>query len=255
MPLYVRDWLASPTRIEMTLAERAGYLELLFYQWDEGSVPADPVKLAARLGVSVEEWLTVAPKILAQFRLRNGRLKNKVCSILRRSFLDRSRTLSERGRRGGKAQRVFQLERNPHIPMHETGSVKGNDIMDLPRLAKARASECVSVSVSLGDSKEEKKGRKTESYDPGPGWLRFKREYPHIRSEQRALHAWLSVCESAETEAAICAGLAVWQKSDEWARGVFTDAARWLMDHMWAAKPAPIHRDETELERLRRIGI
>jgi len=106
-----------------------------------------------------------------------------------------------------------------------------------------------------GERKCETIGGNSGRYDPDSGWSRFKQEYPHIRSEQRALHAWLSVCESAETEAAIFAGLEVWKESNEWARGVFNDAARWLMDRMWTAKPAPAHHEETELERLRRLGV
>ena len=101
---------------------------------------------------------------------------------------------------------------------------------------------------------------KRNGYDPQPGWEKFSREYPHIRSMNQANQQWLSMCENQETEDAIFVGLARWKKSDEWCRTkpVYNDAVSWLRDRLWTGTPAefesPQQRENRQMiEMLRNL--
>ena len=51
-PFYAKDWLADDKRTEMSAAQRGIYVDLLAYQWNNGSVPADPAEMARITGES-----------------------------------------------------------------------------------------------------------------------------------------------------------------------------------------------------------
>jgi len=65
MPWFARDYLAA-TRA-MRLAERGAYCDLLFYQWEMGSLPADPKSLARLLGAERQEFESVWKIIRCKF--------------------------------------------------------------------------------------------------------------------------------------------------------------------------------------------
>lgn len=83
LPWFPRDFLTS-TRA-MRLAERGAYCDLLFYQWEMGSLPASTEALARLLGATPKEfadvWKTVGKKFervgdtLSNRRLEEHRLK------------------------------------------------------------------------------------------------------------------------------------------------------------------------------------
>lgn len=66
LPWFPRDFLTA-TRA-MRLAERGAYCDLLFYQWEMGSLPADAEALARLLGCKAKEfadiWKTVGKKFI-----------------------------------------------------------------------------------------------------------------------------------------------------------------------------------------------
>ena len=49
-PFYAKDWLADDKRTEMNAAQRGIYVDLLAYQWNNGSVPAEPADMARITG-------------------------------------------------------------------------------------------------------------------------------------------------------------------------------------------------------------
>ena len=225
MPFIAGDWIMSPTRLGMTEVERAIYIDLLCYQWLDGWLPNDHAKLAHMAAVDQEKFEKAAPEVLRHFNLLKGKYRNKKLALLRTSALSRRASWAERGRKGGsaKAKGVRQME------------------------TSATASLSVSVSPSAsadGNLYSQKPLRARDNgepgYDPGPGWERFRGVggYPNIRDMNAACRAWVSVCTSAENEAEIFAGLARWKKSNEWARGVYNSAERWLLDKLWKGQPA-----------------
>ncbi len=56
MKFYPADWLASVSASGLSLEEQGAYLRLLCTAWEHGSIPADPKRLAAIVGVSRQEF-------------------------------------------------------------------------------------------------------------------------------------------------------------------------------------------------------
>lgn len=75
LPWFPRDFIAS-TRA-MRLAERGAYCDLLFYQWEMGSLPADTEALARLLGASPKEFANVWKVISEKFVKVGDRLTNR----------------------------------------------------------------------------------------------------------------------------------------------------------------------------------
>ena len=81
LPLFVADWLSSETVTLGSLAARGALIHLLCYQWKDGSIPADEVRIARLLGASPEEFKSVWKEIGSKFkpfgddRLQNERLE------------------------------------------------------------------------------------------------------------------------------------------------------------------------------------
>lgn len=70
---YVKDWLSDDKRVEMSLAQRGIWVDLMAYQWNNGSVPVDAAGVAKVVGCSASEiephW---TGPLLAAFPLANG---------------------------------------------------------------------------------------------------------------------------------------------------------------------------------------
>ena len=56
MPLYINDWQTDEFVRQLSPAERGVYIELLMYQWREGSVPDDEELCRRMCGVEHEIW-------------------------------------------------------------------------------------------------------------------------------------------------------------------------------------------------------
>src|SRR5580704_13442539 len=64
VPFFTADWLASSARVDMTLPERAIYLDLLFQIWERGgAIPADEAKLAKMAMVTPAEFSAAWPAL------------------------------------------------------------------------------------------------------------------------------------------------------------------------------------------------
>jgi hypothetical protein len=69
VPFFTGDWLASSARVDMSLAERAVYLDLLFQLWERGgAIPSDPAKLAKMAMVTPAEFESAWPRSLEVLR-------------------------------------------------------------------------------------------------------------------------------------------------------------------------------------------
>lgn len=104
-PWYFDDWLSSETRLDMTLAERGAYRDLLDFCYRDGSIPSDPAVLAKMLGCSGEKFDEVWLKVRPQFRERGSRLWNQKACIVRKRHLEFLRKMSTAGGKSVDAQR------------------------------------------------------------------------------------------------------------------------------------------------------
>lgn len=67
MPVYIADFVAGV--LDLSRAEIASYVLLLFHQWQSrGPIPDDEQTLANIARCTLEEWRACAPRILAKFR-------------------------------------------------------------------------------------------------------------------------------------------------------------------------------------------
>lgn len=77
-----KDWRSSETVRLMPLACRGAFVDLLAVSWlaseEPCSIPSGDAEIAALLGVPVDEWLAIAPRVLAEFdeTTKSGRLRN-----------------------------------------------------------------------------------------------------------------------------------------------------------------------------------
>jgi len=108
---YAAEWLADENVRLMTLEETGAYIDALAICWREGSIPADPERLARLIG----KGCTVATATCVQLRFNIGsteecstveRLQHKRLNAEREKQLIRSRQMAEAGKKSAskKAQ-------------------------------------------------------------------------------------------------------------------------------------------------------
>ncbi len=106
-PIYVNDFLTDERWALAEPAVRGAYIQLLFYQWVEGSIPTDEAALAKLTGLD-EEWPLFASQVLAFFRNRgHGRMTNDKLARVKAQQCERAKTLSDAGKRG-RAKQIKQ---------------------------------------------------------------------------------------------------------------------------------------------------
>ena len=105
-PFYAKDWLADDKRTEMSAAQRGVYVDLLAYQWNNGSVPTDPADMARITGEppAVMRRLFTG-QLEAAFPVNgNGRRKNPKLEMWRADQEEYRARRSEAGRAGAKGR-------------------------------------------------------------------------------------------------------------------------------------------------------
>jgi uncharacterized protein YdaU (DUF1376 family) len=277
--LYIDDWLSSPRISLMDAHEERGYFRLILHEYlqPDCGLPDDDKVLAVWSKLGPQWWLETRDKSLRQkgvtsgaklracFELRNGRLFNE---RLYREWLHQQevrQTRSESGRRGA-AKRWKQL------PSFSDGNCHSE------KIAKASVSQwqtdandvwaCVygsDLQASENNQDPQRARARPEGYDPRPGWAWFSGDggntvapYPHIRDMDAAARAWVSVVDSQAVEDEIRRALAPdgpWRRSEQWSRGIFDDAANWLLRKLWRGRPAPIRvQEDEEVQRLKALA-
>ena len=135
---YAEDWLASPTRLDMSLAERGMYRDLLDWHYAEGSIPAEETKLRRRLAVTDEEFAAAWSAVSHKFepctedpdRLINRRATDVMAET--ETFL---RKQAENGEKGGRpkgkknpneTQPITQTKPNGKPKQNPTGKPNRN---------------------------------------------------------------------------------------------------------------------------------
>ena len=103
-PLYASDFLTD-TR-EWTDAEVGMYCRLLFTEWVNGSIPANPERLKLLVASDQDEFRqaweeTICHKFESD---GNGRLINPRMEKVRKEVIEHKRERSESGKKGAKAR-------------------------------------------------------------------------------------------------------------------------------------------------------
>lgn len=112
--LYAADFLADENVAMMDLAETGAYVRLLLFQWREGSIPADPLKLARLLNIPSKALALLWPALEPCFipmRNNDDRLVNPRMERERKLAASLRRDRASAGSRGGKAKRDNALAR------------------------------------------------------------------------------------------------------------------------------------------------
>jgi uncharacterized protein YdaU (DUF1376 family) len=80
------------------------------YMRTQAPLPDDDAALARFVGLSLDEWLAIAPRIRPFFQARGGKLHNKRCNQELDKQDARSKTRSETARKGGLARQLKYRE-------------------------------------------------------------------------------------------------------------------------------------------------
>lgn len=74
---YVKEWRSSRAILRMSFAQRGMYLEMLLEQWENLTLPDDPVDVAGIIGGAVAEWKRAWPVLRRKFvTVAPGRIQN-----------------------------------------------------------------------------------------------------------------------------------------------------------------------------------
>jgi uncharacterized protein YdaU (DUF1376 family) len=218
LPFYGRDFYDDENVMVMDLAQQGAYLKLLWKCWSEGSIPADPEKLAAMTGTARKAFeASIWPKLERCFhalishpdRLTNGRIERLRAE--RESFIG---ACSEAGKRGAEAK-----WRRHRVPDGDpTPPPKGTP----PKPQWGNDGDNVPLHLHL-----QNKPTPTPPVDPDGEALagefeRWIAGYPNAVKIDSASRAWLSLIGTGEitreTLPEVFAGLERWKASAEWAR-------------------------------------
>jgi uncharacterized protein YdaU (DUF1376 family) len=119
---WLRDWLMSDSRRNMSPAERGVYLDALFSCYHDGSIPADETALTRILGVTTEEFAATWPAVSKKFvphpelpgRLINPRAARGIEEA--EGYLKRQKEHGKRGGRPPKQKPSKSSKRNEKNP-------------------------------------------------------------------------------------------------------------------------------------------
>ena len=112
LPFYVERWRGDEDVAAMSLAARGLYIECLFHEWVELSIPDDPVRLALVIRADPQEVQALWSVVRAKFApFGAGRLINRKLERVRREQRGKQRRLSAAGARGATVRWERERER------------------------------------------------------------------------------------------------------------------------------------------------
>lgn len=103
---YAKDFLAGTAT--MSLQEVGAYIRLLSYEWDAGSVPAEPNERACVLGCAKAQERELWKKVGKKFVLRGDVYINERLEQERQKQLTRRQRLSDNGKLGGRPPKATE---------------------------------------------------------------------------------------------------------------------------------------------------
>jgi uncharacterized protein YdaU (DUF1376 family) len=125
-PFYVSDYLSSSKVQQMPLEAEAAYLRLLFYCWQDGSIPADLKKMATLCKINAGRmhrlWSEHLCNCFRPIEENPSRLTNPRVEAVRAKSLERHVERVEAGKKG--AEQRWQQPQQNNSKAH--GSVNGS---------------------------------------------------------------------------------------------------------------------------------
>jgi len=217
---YPKDFETDERVRLMTDEELGFYVRCLNHAWLNRGLPADAnaeqlqCKCNANamqriFGVSQEYLFGVWEKVGECFVLEGNRLVNKKQESLRLLKNKISRVRSQAAKRRSICSAIAQ-----QTPIQTCGSG--------------------SISYSSSSRSED-----------GSSFKEFWKRYPNKVGEQMAVQMWLSVVDDAD---AVFTGLARWEKSSQWRRGIIERPETWLSKRMWMDEPIPAEPDQRSVD-------
>jgi uncharacterized protein YdaU (DUF1376 family) len=244
VPFFTSDWLASSARVDMTLAERAIYLDLLFHIWERGgAIPADESRLAKLAMATPTEFEATWPAVSKHFVTHPdqvGMITNQKMLAVIEKQASNSNAQSRNGRLGGVAsgrsrnrkRSESEAETNHPEPELESESERKTEQTE-QTCASDDARACASSSFQGKHPASTATGQQTEWFN------QFWAAYWVKSSRKRAFEAF---CRCVITEARFEEVLAAVQTqskemmSREPQRRPFAET--WLTDERWTDEPA-----------------
>jgi hypothetical protein len=151
-PFMVDMWLGSQTVALMTLAARGAYVQLMCYQWRDGSIPAEEPKIARLLGLPLVElhqlWEELGP---AFPECGEGRRMNPRLSQIRVQQTERHAKAVTRATNAANA-RWKGREDAPALTVVD-GDASGN-APSIPQAFRVESQEDKGVNTAAGAKKE-----------------------------------------------------------------------------------------------------
>lgn len=127
---YVREWLTDVRVRAMSLAARGAYIDLLCYQWENGTVPEDLARIARLIGATTAELEQVWPQLADRFPpmrgggLQNPRLENERNASRRRRD---SATTAGRASAASRAVTTTQNDTSWEKPLNGSPTIQDGD--------------------------------------------------------------------------------------------------------------------------------
>jgi hypothetical protein len=182
-------WLSSETRFGMNTSERAIYLDLLFLNYEKGSLPSDLDQLAGMAVVSREEFDRAWPKVSKKFPPRVAdptRLSNEVVE----DELHRRAEMAEAGKIGGVASGASRRRRHNEANRSSKPFNIDKETEEGDRERDRDGEKTHSLSRVLSGRETELLNEFLELYPKKTGHVKAKRAYISFITTE-ALHAEL----------------------------------------------------------------
>ncbi len=160
----VREWLTDMRVRAMSLAARGAYIDLLCYQWENGTVPEDLARIARLIGATTAELEQVWPELADRFPpMRGGGLQNPRLEKERIATRRRKDSASAAGRASAASRR-------------ESSKIVQSEERAKPRLKKSRSNgspTILEIEVDVDEDEEKRVDAKPPTpsqpiSNPGP---------------------------------------------------------------------------------------
>lgn len=232
MQFYTRDWLDCKELARCSPISRAVLVGLMCLAHEgkpygflsDSSGPLSTPYMASRCFVTVGQMSKSIHELTEHTRLTRSESGGLFVPRMVEDEAERIRR-TEAGRKGGNPNLVKQVVNHPLEPTRQPTSD--------------------SDSVSVFDSGSVSLEKSAERNQNGNRFAEWLKPWPRCANVDQACRMWISVIDSAETEAAAFAARDRYLASDEVSRGAIMETAKWLQaqksanwEGRWPVPPA-----------------
>jgi uncharacterized protein YdaU (DUF1376 family) len=165
-PLYVRSMLDSERVENLTLAEEGAYRRALDIEWWEGSLPADPKRLAEKIGKDCT--VEIAKNILQFFsaqRRKPNRIVNSTLENIRRKQSAINRQQTDRAKHA--ADQRWRKHKKPQEIEASSSNAPSNAQGNAPAMLGSCKVER-ELNININKKKGEREERETSNANASP---------------------------------------------------------------------------------------